>query len=102
MAGESVLGDSGRVADESVAAQQLPVAEEGDMGSEVAALAEFPVSGMRSQRDADVVTDSLMRIAGVRSARADHYSGRARVGFDPSRTTIQTIRETAAAPGKSL
>ena len=102
MAGKSVSGGSARAPDELTAAQQLPATEQGDVRAVAAALAEFPVSGMRSQRDAELVAESLMRIAGVRSAQADHYSGRARVGFDPSRITIQTIRETAAAPGKSL
>ena len=86
MAGEQPLG-----------AEQSSTARGTGMGSMAAALAEFPVSGMRSQQDADLVAESLMRIAGVRSAQADHFSGRARVGFDPSRITMQTIRETAAA-----
>jgi hypothetical protein len=79
-----------------IAAPKPPEAKDTALDPVAAALAEFPVNGVRSQRDADVVAQSLLSIDGVRTARVDLQSGRVRVGFDPSLITMDTIRAAAA------
>ena len=62
----------------------------------VAAFAEFPISEVVSEEQADLITRSLMSVGGVRSVRVSFPAGRARVGYDPAQTSLEILRETAA------
>jgi len=61
-----------------------------------AALADFPVPGIQSETQADLIEQSLLSIGGVWRARVSYATGRARVRYDPGQTTIEALRKTVA------
>lgn len=60
---------------------------------------EIPVEGMHCTGCAQTLALALQRLEGVRSAKVDFATSRAKVSFDPGRVDERELRATVEACG---